>query len=144
MPIRPKSESTQSVATADPQQASPNSLPQPPQLQGHKTIVPAPQIPQLTDLGERLAKDKERTYLESLLEGLSEKADERTNEKTNETTNSSEVHAPLPLANKPGSDTREEAIKSARHILQTVWSMQHIDKLQPPTSKLQPPPNPTK
>ncbi len=69
-----------------------------------------PQIPQLTDLGERLAQDKERKYLASLLEGL--------------------VETPNATPNVAfGADKRQEALKSARHILQTVWSMQHMDKI---------------
>ncbi len=69
-----------------------------------------PQIPQLTDLGERLAQDKDRKYLESLLERLAEQPNGAPNVAF-------------------GADKRQEAVKSARHILQTVWSMQHMDKI---------------
>ena len=77
-----------------------------------------PQIPQLTDLGERLAQDKERKYLASLLEGLVETPNVAPNVSPNATPNVSF-----------GADKRQEALKSARHILQTVWSMQHMDKI---------------
>ncbi len=60
-----------------------------------------PPVPQLTELGERLGKDTDREYLDSLLERLS--------------------------ARENGDG--QEAFKSARHIVQTVWSMQHLDKL---------------
>ena len=73
-------------------------------------------IPQLTDLGERLAQDKDRKHLESLLERLPDP--------TNSTTEPARS-----LPNEQGADSRREAVKSARHILQTVWSMQHMEKL---------------
>ena len=79
-----------------------------------------PQIPQLTDLGERLAQDNDRKHLESLLERLSEQPSGAGGKN----------FAPLaPPADKQESESRLEALKSARHILQTVWSMQHMDKL---------------
>ena len=77
-----------------------------------------PQIPQLTDLGERLARDNDRTYLESLLERLSEQTSSTADNALGNT-----------LQGKRGVHTRQEAIKSARHILQTVWSMQHMETL---------------
>ena len=77
-----------------------------------------PQIPQLTDLGERLARDNDRTYLESLLERLSEQTSSTADNALGNT-----------LQGKRVAHTRQEAIKSARHILQTVWSMQHMETL---------------
>ena len=84
------------------------------------------QIPQLTELGERLANDPKREALQALLAQLpGENADEKKS-----------------LANRPALTEKhpkasvEIAVKSAKHILNVVWSMQNIEKLnENPTQK---------
>lgn len=77
------------------------------------------QIPQITELGERLANDPKREALENLLAQLPV---ETTNEKK------SLANSPA-LTEKYPPASKELAIKSAKHILKVVWSMQNIEKL---------------
>ena len=77
------------------------------------------QIPQITELGERLANDPKREALENLLAQLPV---ETTNEKK------SLANSPA-LTEKHPPASKELAIKSAKHILKVVWSMQNIEKL---------------
>ena len=84
------------------------------------------QIPQLTELGERLANDPKREALQDLLAQL-----------PNEN-----VGKKKPLANNPALTEKhpkasvELAVKSAKHILNVVWSMQNIEKInENPTQK---------
>ncbi len=74
-------------------------------------------IPQLTELGGKLAQDSNRQVLEELLAQL-------PHEKNKTATGID------PIAN-----SKEKVIKSARHILEIVWSMQNMQHLHKNQSK---------
>ncbi len=77
------------------------------------------QIPQLTELGERLANDPKREVLEGVLAQLpAEAAGEKKSIVNNPT-----------MTEKYPPASKELAVKSAKHILKVVWGMQNVEKL---------------